>query len=171
MLRAGCGMTDARFPERWLNDRRVLRLPDDAFRLFVLSLTWSVANKTDGRICDDELALIPASGNGIGQLVKAGLWERAADAWLITEFEDTQSSREDLEKLARGRRAQRDKKRQQRAHGMGDHSLCGARPCAVPRDVPGDVPGDTPRTGQARTGSNGEAEKLRDFDDFVDRPW
>ena len=45
-------MTDARFPERWLNDRRVLRLPDDAFRLFVLSLAWSVANQADGRIYD-----------------------------------------------------------------------------------------------------------------------
>ena len=52
-------MTDARFPERWLNDRRVLRLPDDAFRLFVLSLAWSVANRTDGVLKDDDLPLIP----------------------------------------------------------------------------------------------------------------
>jgi hypothetical protein len=55
----GGGMTDARFPERWLNDRRVLRLPDDAFRLFVLSLAWSVANQTDGRIYDEDQALVP----------------------------------------------------------------------------------------------------------------
>jgi hypothetical protein len=74
-------MTDARFPERWLNDRRVLRLPDDAFRLFVLSLAWSVANQTDGRIYDDDLALIPASSAGSGQLAKSGLWERVADYW------------------------------------------------------------------------------------------
>jgi hypothetical protein len=39
-------MTDARFPERWLNDRRLLRLSDAAFRLFVISLTWSVSNRT-----------------------------------------------------------------------------------------------------------------------------
>jgi len=31
-------MTDARFPERWLNDRRVLRLSDVDFRTFVTTL-------------------------------------------------------------------------------------------------------------------------------------
>jgi hypothetical protein len=146
-------MTDARFPERWLNDRRILRLPDDAFRLFVISLAWSVANRTDGRIYDDDLALIPASTTGSGQLAKAGLWERAADYWLIAEFEETQTTRDDLEALARGRRAQRDKKRRQRAAKA-------ARAAAVPGDVPGDVSRDTPRTGQDRTGalrgSNGQ---------------
>jgi hypothetical protein len=38
-------MTDARFPERWLQDRRVLRLSDVGFRLFTLSLAWSVSNR------------------------------------------------------------------------------------------------------------------------------
>ena len=104
-------MTDARFPERWLNDRRVLRLPDDAFRLFVVSLAWSVANQTDGRIYDDDLTLIPASARGSGQLAKAGLWERVADYWLITVFEETQTSRADMEVLANARRRQRDKMR------------------------------------------------------------
>ena len=139
-------MTDARFPERWLNDRRVLRLPDDAFRLFILSLAWSVANQTDGRIYDEDLTLIPASASGSGQLAKSGLWERVADYWLITVFEDTQTTRADLEALARGRRAERDKKRRQRAARS-------ARPAAVPGDVPGDFTRDTPRTGQARTGA------------------
>jgi hypothetical protein len=88
-------MTDARFPERWLNDRRVMCLPDDAFRLFVISLAWSVANRTDGRIYDDELSLIPASAAGSGRLAKSGLWERVADYWLITVFEDTQTTRAD----------------------------------------------------------------------------
>lgn len=137
-------MTDARFPERWLNDRRVLRLPDDAFRLFVMSLAWSVANQTDGRIYDEDLALIPASTTGSGQLAKSGLWERVADYWLITVFEDTQTTRADLEALARGRRAARDKKRRQRA--------------AKAATVPGDVPRDTPRTGQARTGALRESD-------------
>ena len=139
-------MTDARFPERWLNDRRVLRLPDDAFRLFVLSLAWSVANRTDGRLYDDDLALIPASAGGSGQLAKSGLWERVTDYWLITVFEDTQTTRDDLDTLARGRRAQRDRKRRQRAAKA-------ARAAAVPGTVPGDVARDTPRPGQARPGA------------------
>jgi hypothetical protein len=136
-------MTDARFPERWLNDRRVLRLPDDAFRLFVLSLAWSVANQTDGRIYDDDLALIPASPAGSGQLAKSGLWERVADYWLITVFEETQTTRADLEHLAVQRRKARDRKRRERARR--------ARP--VTQDVTRDVPEDSTRTGQARTGA------------------
>ena len=133
-------MTDARFPERWLNDRRVLRLPDDAFRLFVVSLAWSVANQTDGRIYDDDLTLIPASARGSGQLAKAGLWERVADYWLITVFEETQTSRADMEVLANARRRQRDKMRRRRGG-------------TVPGHVPGHGSGDSTRTGQARTGA------------------
>lgn len=149
-------MTDARFPERWLNDRRILRLPDDAFRLFVLSLAWSVSNRTDGRIYDGELALIPASTAGSGQLAKCGLWERVADYWLITVFEETQTTRADSDHLADERRKQRDKERRQRRHKAGDHSLCGVE-CSTA--VPRDVPQDTPRTGQARAGALRESEK------------
>lgn len=153
-------MTDARFPERWLNDRRVLRLSDEAFRLFALSLAWSVANRTDGRIYDDDLALIPASAAGSGPLAKAGLWQRVADYWQIAEFEETQTTRDDLEALARGRRAQRDKKRRQRAAKAAREAAEAARAAAaVPGDVPGDVTRDTPRTGQARTGALGEASE------------
>jgi hypothetical protein len=135
-------MTDARFPERWLNDRRIVRLSDDAFRLFVMSLAWSVANRTDGRIYDDDLALILASANGSGQLAKAGLWERVADYWQIAEFEDTQTTSADLAHMAAMRRKARDKKRRQRARARD-----------VPRDRPGDVPGDMTRTGQDRPGA------------------
>jgi hypothetical protein len=144
-------MTDARFPERWLNDRRILRLPDDAFRLFVTSLAWSVANRTDGRIYDDDLGLVPASPGGSGQLAKAGLWERVADCWQITVFEETQTSRNQLAAAANARRADREKHRRQRAHKAGNHAFCGNRPCTrVPGDSPGEVPGDNTRTGQAR---------------------
>jgi hypothetical protein len=152
-------MTDARFPERWLNDRRILRLPDDAFRLFVLSLAWSVANQTDGRIYDDELPLIPASASGSGRLAKCGLWERVADHWLITVFEETQTTRADLEHLASQRRKARDRKRRERAR-------------RVPRDVPRDVTSDSTRTGQARTGALRGSDEQRGTcaDDDCPRP-
>jgi hypothetical protein len=158
-------MTDARFPEQWLNDRRILRLDDDAFRLFVISLTWSVANRTDGRICDDDLALIPASTAGIGQLATSGLWERAGDYWFITVYEDTQTTRDELDTLAKARRAQRDKKRRQRAARAARASAVpGTVPATVPGDVTRDVPQDSTRTGQDRTGSNGDRA-------FARRPW
>ena len=40
-------MTDARLPERWLNDRRLQRHSADHYRAFVNALLWSVANRTD----------------------------------------------------------------------------------------------------------------------------
>jgi hypothetical protein len=137
---------DARFPERWLNDRRVLRLSDAAFRLFVCGLAWSVANKTDGYLSDEDLALIPGVNlEAAAALYDAELWWGHMHGAQITVFEETQTSRDDLETLARGRRTQRDKKRRQRAAQA-------ARAAAVP----GDSSGDTPRTGQARTGAKTE---------------
>lgn|ERR1022692_4483670 len=117
-------MTDARYPERWLNDRRFLRLPDGAFRLFFISLAWAVANRTDGVIYDDDLALMPGIDAGQAKtLAKADLWERVSDHWLILDYEETQTSRSDLEVLAHARKKAREKKRRQRA---------------AQRDVPGD---------------------------------
>ena len=144
-------MTDARFPERWLNDRRIMRLPDDLFRLFVVSLAWSVANRTDGYLYDDDLAAIPgATRQRALALQDSGLWRyvfdgfaatpEGAHGWLIDEFEETQTTKADLTALDQARKKARDKKRGQRAN-------------AAKRDVPGDVPRDSTRTGQARTGS------------------
>lgn len=151
-------MTDARFPERWLQDRRVHRLDDRDFRSFMYSLAWSVSNRTDGLVEEQDFALIPHfSPNSVGPLVTAGLWETVTYhreiAWRIADFKKTQSSKDDLEVLENVRAAEREKKRRQRARkaGVAVH---------VPGDVPGDstgvhVPGDDTgqdRQGQARTG-------------------
>jgi hypothetical protein len=145
----GQAMTDARFPERWLNDRRIMRLHSEAFRLFIVSLAWSVANRTDGVLYDDDLELLPGLDAGWAHcLVKAGLWERVSDYWLITVFEATQTTAAELASLDIGRRIERDRGRRRRAHDRGDHSLCGDRPCAVQVDVQV----ESRRTGQARTG-------------------
>jgi hypothetical protein len=134
-------MPDARFPERWLNDRRLVRLPDAAFRLFVISLAWSVANRTDGRIYDDDLPLIPGGHNGghVWILSDTGLWIRCHDRsyWLIADFEETQTTREQLEATATARQKARDKKRRQRAAASA---------------VPGTSPGTT--LGQDRPGQD-----------------
>jgi hypothetical protein len=156
MLRAGDGMTDARFPERWLNDRRILRLPDDAFRLFVNALLWSVANKTDGVLYDDDLQLIPGGRPvEIGadllpvpgperHLAKAGLWERVADYWQVCDFADTQSSRDELDALAARRRADRKRKAAERKRSASRDTS---------RDRSRDRPAERVRTGQDRTGA------------------
>jgi hypothetical protein len=131
-------MTDARFPERWLNDRRVRRLSDPAFRLFVISLTWSVSNRTDGVLYPDDLALLadvdPASA---AEMEKSELWRREKDYWLIADFENTQTTREQLEGLDRKRRLDRERKARQRARDRG----------GVTQDVTRDTKA---RTGQAQ---------------------
>jgi hypothetical protein len=108
-------VTDARFPDRWLTDRRIQLLPDNAFRLFILVLAWSVSNKTDGVIYDDDLLLIPRVDAGCADhLVKAGLWAREADYWVIAVFADTQTSRSELDALAARRLSDRQRKAKER---------------------------------------------------------
>jgi hypothetical protein len=137
-------MTDARFPERWLNDRRILRLPDDAFRMFVTGLAWSVSNRTNGVIFDDDLELLPrVTPPAAAHLAAAGLWTRQEDGgfWVIADFGGTQTTREQLEATELARKKARDKKRKQRA-------------AAAPS--PGTSPGTTQaRPGQARKGQAG----------------
>lgn len=147
----GPAVTDARFPERWLNDRRVLKLSGDGVRLLIFSLAWSVSNRTDGVITDDDLPLIPHSSPQLAaDLVATGLWQRREDRWLVADFADTQTTRERLNQLDAARRAERDRKAKQRAsgtaHGTRTPDAPGDSP--VPADVPGDVPPD--HTGQDR---------------------
>jgi hypothetical protein len=146
-------VTDARFPERWLLDRRIDRLSDRDFRSFVNSLAWSVSNRTDGLIEERDFALIPRFTPGsVGALVASELWEVVTRhneiAWRIADFKKTQSGRDELEVLENVRAAEREKKRRQRARKAAANT-------AVPVDIPVDCPlGHVPRddTGKARTG-------------------
>src|SRR4051812_31497744 len=148
-------MTDARLPERWLNDRRVIRLTDGAFRTFVTSLVWSVANRTDGVIDPDDLDLVHgASRDKVPELVAAGLYEPAGSVHLIVDFAATQTSRDQLLILENVRRQEREKKARQRARKSeeSEHLSPGMSP-GTPS--PGTVPGGPHRTGQA--GQAGQA--------------
>ncbi len=135
-------MTDARFPERWLNDRRVARLSDGAFRTFVTTLTWSVANRTDGVVELDDLDFIHgADRRHVQGLVSSGLWSRTAkDIFLITVFKETQTSRHEMEVLEHLRKREREKKARQRARGGSEDDVSPgtsrgmASPGTVPRD-------------------------------------
>lgn len=113
-------MTDARFPERWLNDRRILRLSDAAFRLFVTANSWSVSNRTDGELCADDLPLLAGVDTGrADELAKAGLWDRVADRWLIVDFSRDQTTRAQLEGLDRKRLLDRERQARHRAGQSG----------------------------------------------------
>jgi len=162
---AGCdAMTDARFPERWLNDRRVLRLSDAGFRLFVTSLAWSASNRTDGVLFDDDLALIPRTERGCdAELAKAGLWDREKDRWLIVDFVSTQTTRSELDRLDNVRRAEREKKARRRAR---DRSEGDSPPVTSPVTVPVDDTGEA----RPRPGRLGE-EETEDQTDNKSTDW
>ncbi|KZS65598.1 hypothetical protein [Mycobacterium pseudokansasii] len=149
-------MTDARLPERWLSNRKLIRLSDSHFRSFVTALLWSVSNRTDGRIEREDLALIPNFAVGApAAFVEAGLWTPMDHGWLISEFVVTQTSRDELEKLDNTRRRAREKKARQRAAKSAEKN-------AGDSDVPGDSPGDrSPGTTQARPGQARPGQETR----------
>lgn len=135
-------MADARLPERYLIDRRVLRLTDPERSSLFMATVWSVSNRTDGRIERADLPLIPTfTPKVIPALVAAGLWQPdGPDAWLITDYQRDQTSRHDFEVLEAARRREREKKQRQRAKD---------RPEGQSRGV---VPGDD--TGKDRQGKD-----------------
>ena len=158
-------MTDARHPDRWLTDRRFLRLSDGAYRLYGMALLWSVANRSDGVIFDDDLALLPAVDALFAlELGDAGLWRREPGMWVIEDYATTQTSRSDLEVLENERRRQREKMRRYRTAGKpgGEpgvetapaESSSSGHGTGYAQPVPGTVPGTVTVTplGKARTG-------------------
>jgi hypothetical protein len=117
-------MTDARFPEKLLNDRRLLKLSDVDIVSYTMATIWSVANRTDGCILSDELVLIPRfNAESAPRLVSAELWKRLGAGYVILDFDAWQTSRSELEVLDNARKRDREKKARQRA---------------AKRDVPGD---------------------------------
>lgn len=150
-------MTDARIPERWLTDRRILRLDAESYRAFFMSLTWAVSNRTDGVIEPEDLALIPHFAEGSARaLVKAGLWTVRECGWHICDYATTQTTREQLDQLFAARARERERKARQRAAKRAGGT-----------DVPGDVPGDVPPdcTGKARQGKDRQGQEEQPDDE------
>ena len=104
---------DARYPERYLHDRRLVRLTDAEHRAYVLALVWSVANRTDGVIAVGDLDALPlaVTRETLAGLEQAELaTEQLLDGdlvWLLTDYAETQSTRAELDSLDAARRAKR----------------------------------------------------------------
>jgi hypothetical protein len=129
-------MTDARYPERWMNDRRLRRLSHAGFRSFLNALTWSVANRTDGVIEPDDIELIPdfVAGTEV-ELVKTGAWEQRNGHWLVMEFADTQTSRDQLEAATIARRKNKDRQQRWRDRQSPDGQSAGQEDRNVTHNV------------------------------------
>lgn len=109
-------MTDARHPERWLVDRRFLRLSADDYRAYSMALIWAVSNRTDGRLCLEDLPCIPYFNADQAQsLVDSGLWSRDDDGWSIDDYLLTQSSKAQLESAENARVKDAERKARDRA--------------------------------------------------------
>ena len=146
-------MTDARMPERFLTDRRFAKLSADDFRAYVYSLMWSVSNRTEGIIDEQDIALILFMQSMTpSRLVAAGVWAIHPDGYLIVDFEATQTTKAQLEAIDQKRISDRDRQARHRQKKT------------EPADsVTGDVTRDITREdkGKARTGKDrtGEADK------------
>lgn len=127
-------------------------LSDAAARTHVDALLWSNRRLLDLLVPKRDLrrfAFSPAvdvadpdGGQVVAELVSAGWWEDRGDAWYVgLRWPEWQLERGQVEDR---RERETTKKRRQRAHARGDHSLCSA-PCSSEVPVPSRVPGGSPR--------------------------
>lgn len=112
-------MTDARFPDYWMQDARIQGLSGDHFRAFMHTLAWSAHNRTDGHIRAENLALIHRLDDGaVSAFVAAGLCAEVDDGWLIIDYLATQTTRAQFEANERTRAKDRERKAKERAEKL-----------------------------------------------------
>lgn len=117
-----------------------MRLSPPAFRTFVLALTYSVSNRTDGYVDREDLGFCGGSEQHAPELVSAALWKPEGNGWCAVEYLATQTSRAEFEVLENLRRRERLKKQQQRLNRSGkqpDEPDEGTVPGDIPRDADG----------------------------------
>lgn len=156
-------MTDARLPERWLNDRRFRsKRPSDAgYRSYMNALAWSVANRTEGIIERGDLEDIPDfNPAAVPELMGDDLWEPlgVGDRWRICDFDTTQTGRDLLESVEK-RRAYDRKRKAKKAREAAAAKLAGEDDSTG--NSAGSLPVDSYSTGQASTGQASKATEGR----------
>lgn len=156
-------MTDTRMPQRWITDTRFTRLSGDAFKLFTFGLMFSVANRREGLLLDDDLPDLPrVSLDRASELERAGLWTRESAGWRIAEHAATQTSITELEAAERARIAARERKARQRQRERDSDSGLESRVTSQAR------PGQE-RPGQANDKGRSQMEEIN-VKDVVDWP-
>ena len=152
-------MTDARVPERYLMDRRIVRLSDGDFRSFVMATVWSVSNRTEGFISAEDLPLIPGfKPTAPAALTAAEVWSVVPDGWCITDFAATQTTKAQLE--AAESKRMNDRERQARHRKKDVHFE--ATPDDDPREVTRDVTREDKGKASARQGQAEYLEPVKD---------
>lgn len=79
----------ARFEDRFPSNRKIRKLDDAAFRLYVSAICWSAENLTDGVVEVDDLPLVSdvkQPSDLVQTLVQLGLWETRPGGWFIHDY-------------------------------------------------------------------------------------
>jgi hypothetical protein len=79
----------ARFEDRFPSNRKIRKLDDAAFRLYVSAICWSSENLTDGVVEADDLPLVSdvrQPSDAVQTLVRLGLWEELSGGWFIHDY-------------------------------------------------------------------------------------
>lgn len=94
-------MSRSTFAVGFTNHRKIRKLSDAAFRMWVTAIDHAKEDGTDGVIKPDDLDTFQrcpvgkARAAAIQELVTNGLWHECEDGWLIHDFLDWQSSAEE----------------------------------------------------------------------------
>lgn len=101
-----------RLDDGFCSNPKILGLSNEAFRLYVVSLNWSVAQLTDGHVVPQVVGMgLPHSSQrghraAAAELLEAGLWRENGNGWVIHDFHEYQETK-DVVKERRGRWADR----------------------------------------------------------------
>lgn len=112
-------MVSANIPEQWLSNVSILRLSYRARDHHTMLLTWSVSNRTNGLVPKDiDLFQPTITSEGLTELTESGLLEDQGKDFLLTKYEESQSSAAQIDAgvLAARRNSDKLRKRRQRAN-------------------------------------------------------
>ena len=148
----------ARFEDRFPSNRKIRKLDDAEFRLYVSAICWSAENLTDGVVEVDDLPLVSdvrQPSDSVQTLVRLGLWEERPGGWFIHDYFEYNPTAEQVraERALKTARQQRwrEKRRTPSSDGDVDASTDGlqTRRETVPRPVPSRpvvLPSEVPTT-------------------------
>jgi hypothetical protein len=158
-------VTDTRLAPSILAHPVIDGLSDGAFRVYVLSLVYSVDKGLDGAVPARARRLLHPDGVGpdlVTELEAHGLWQRDADGHRIRNFDRYQSSAAEVE---RHRALARERKRREREKKL-EKAEAALNPDPVTRDTTRDTTRDE-RATPPRTGTGaGQAQAA-----LEDDPW
>lgn len=137
-------MTWVKLDDQFLTHPKVMAAGKDGRALFIAGLCYAAQHLTDGHIPAAVLPLLAAASDVRGKpaatrLVDVGLWEQAADGWVIHGFLEHNPSGAEVRAQ---REREREKKRRRRRGDDGRYTGGESRHVS-PRESPGDTDRDT----------------------------